>query len=42
MFTRKKDRLTLIEKEKEAAKKRQDEIEAKKRAEERRRQTLKV
>ncbi len=42
MFTLKKDRLTLLEKEKEALKKKQEESEAKKKAEERRRQTLKV
>lgn len=39
---RKKDRLTIIEREKEAARKKQLELEAKKKAEERRRQTLKV
>lgn len=39
---RKKDRITIIEREKEAAKKRQEEMEIRKKADERRRQTLKV
>lgn len=42
MFVRKRDRITVIEKEKEAQKMKQMEIESKKMAEERRRQTLKV
>lgn len=42
VFTLKKDRLTIIEREKEVAKKKQEEIENRKKAEERRRQTLKM
>ncbi|XP_065223109.1 microfibrillar-associated protein 1 [Planococcus citri] len=42
VFTRQKDRLTIIEREKEAARKRQMEVESKKKVEERRRQTLKL
>lgn len=42
VFMRKKDRITIIEREKEAAKKKQQEFEAKKKLDERRRQTLKV
>lgn len=42
LFVRKRDRATIAEKEKEAAKQRQVEYEAKKVAKERRRQTLKL
>lgn len=42
VFVRKKDRVTVIEKEKEAAKQKLVELEQKKIAEERRRQTLKI
>ena len=42
VFVSKRDRITIAEKEKEAQKQKQLEIEAKKLAEERRRQTLKV
>lgn len=42
LFVRKRDRATIAEKEKEAAKQRQIEYEAKKAAKERRRQTLKI
>lgn len=42
VFVRKKDRITVMEKEKEAMKLKQAEIEAKKMAEERKRQTLRV
>lgn len=42
VFTQKKDRLTIIEREKETAKKKLEEIEMRKKAEERKRQTLKV
>lgn len=42
LFVRKRDRATIAEKEKEAAKQRQLEYEAKKFAKERRRQTLKI
>lgn len=42
LFVRKRDRATIAEKEKEAAKQRQLEYEAKKLAKERRRQTLKL
>lgn len=42
MFTIKKDRITTIEREKEIIRKKHEELEARKKAEERRRQTLKV
>lgn len=42
VFVRKKDRITVMEKEKEAMKQKQAEIEAKKMAEERKRQTLRM
>lgn len=42
VFVRKKDRITIIEKEKEAIKQKQVEIEAKKMVDERKRQTLRV
>lgn len=42
LFVRKRDRATIAEKEKEAAKQRQVEYEAKKAAKERRRQTLRI
>ncbi|XP_017890639.1 microfibrillar-associated protein 1 [Ceratina calcarata] len=42
VFVRKKDRITVMEKEKEAMKQKQAEIEAKKLAEERKRQTLRL
>lgn len=42
VFVRKKDRVTIIEKEREAIKQKQIEVEAKKMAEERRKYTLKV
>lgn len=42
VFVRKKDRITVMEKEKEAMKQKQAEIEAKKMSEERKRQTLRV
>jgi hypothetical protein len=42
VFVRKKDRVTVMEKEREALRQKQVEIEAKKMAEERRKYTLKV
>lgn len=42
VFVRKKDRVTVIEKERESLRQKQAEIEAKKVAEERRKYTLKV
>jgi microfibrillar-associated protein 1 len=42
VFVRKKDRVTVIEKERETLRQKQVEIEAKKMAEERRKYTLKV
>ncbi|CAK9800086.1 Microfibrillar-associated protein 1 [Anthophora plagiata] len=42
VFVRKKDRITVMEKEKEAMKQKQAEVEAKKMAEERKRQTLRM
>lgn len=42
VFVRKRDRITVIEKEKEELKQKQAEIEARKQAEERRRQTLRL
>lgn len=42
VFVRKKDRITVMEKEKEAVKQKQAEVEAKKLSDERKRQTLKV
>lgn len=42
VFVRKKDRVTVLEREREALKKKQMELEAKKMAEERRKYTLKV
>lgn len=42
VFVRKKDRITVIEKEKEAQKQKQAELESKRMAEERRRHTLKM
>lgn len=42
VFVRKRDRITVMEREKEAMKQKQAEVEAKKMAEERRRQTLRV
>lgn len=42
VFVRKKDRITVIEKEREAQKQKQAELESKKMAEERRRHTLKI
>lgn len=42
VFVRKKDRITVMEKEKEAMKQKQAEIETKKMAEDRKRQTLRV
>lgn len=42
VFVRKKERVTILEKEKESQRKKEIELEAKKMAEERRKQTLKV
>ncbi|XP_044738087.1 microfibrillar-associated protein 1 [Chrysoperla carnea] len=42
VFVRKRDRITIIEKEKEELKRKQSEIEAKKMADERKRQTLRM
>lgn len=42
VFVRKKDRITIMEKEREEMKEKQAEVEAKKMAEERKRHTLRV